>query len=1809
MSHHHRPLHVLASLAALLLSSTALSSGSYAQTRPVQAAGTTAPKAVPPAEALVPINVVRDAERYETQIKATFKPGKRTAADLVAAGAKAATVAQPNMRAAAELFREALFVDPAHATAWAALAEVLLATTPDPSKPADKSDLIGAASAAALRAAEKATTPAETLRALVVLSEAMQRRSYWRPAINALKRAVAIEDTPVRRAALTTMIAEHGFRIVETKTDADAVSPRACLQFSELLAVGKTDFSTFVRVDGRAAAAVTAEGKQLCIDGLKHGQRYQIEVRQGLPSTIDEALIKTVELTVYVRDRAASVRAAGRAYVLPRTGQQGIPLTTVNADEVAIEVFRIGDRNLASAIQSGEFQKQISSYDIEQIKERSGQSVYKGELVTLNKRNEDVTTAFPVSEALPKLLPGVYVLSAGVNARTGGDNGSSSDARQRTSQWFIVSDLGLTAFNGQDGVHGFVRSLATAEPIAGARVRMIARNNEVLGEAKTDARGYVRFAAGLKRGEGGQAPAFLSADTTSGDAADFSFLDLTTAAFDLSDRGVKGRDAPGAVDAFTFADRGVYRPGETVHLTSLVRDDRGRAATLPVTLIVTRPDGVEHKRQVLVDDNLGGRVADLVLGGGAQTGTWRVRVHTDPKAEAISSAAFLVEDFVPERLEMKLEALSPMLEPNTGGSVKLAGKYLYGPPAANLSVEGEIVVRPSQKDVAGLAGFRFGLADEKIVPARKALESLPDTDGEGFATLPIVLPQIDRTARPLEADVIIKLREQGGRTIERTINLPVAASGPRIGIKPLFGATGATFIQAAEGEDATFDTLLVDAAGKPIDSKGLKWELLRLEQRWQWYNRDNEWSYDAQTSTRRVASGTVDASGTTPGRISAKVDWGRYRLEISAADPTDASAAKPIVSSIVFNAGWFQEEAADSPEMLDLALDRPSYKAGDTARVRIVSKMAGKAQIAVINSGVISMQEANLPAGGGEVLVPITDAWGAGAYVTATLFRPLDQTEKRMPGRALGLKWVSVDADARKLQVSLATPEKVKSASKLVVPVTLTGLKAGEQARVTIHAVDAGILNLTRYETPKPDAWFFGQRKLGLEIRDFYARLIDGMRAEKGRLRSGGDGGAADSMSLSGAPPVEATLAMTSGIVTVGQDGKASVSFDLPDFNGTVRLTAVAWSEARVGSTSKDVVVRDAVALTAAAPRFLTLGDEARLQLDVHNVEGPAGTYAVEVKRAASEATGGTPQTLASKSVALKAGEKKLEAISLKPDDVGPMVLDVSIRGPGDVAVKRTLTFDVKPPAGDIKRTTLATLTAKGGKLAVSADLLADLIPSTARVTAHVGPLANLNVVGLLAELDRYPYGCAEQTTSRALPLLYVNDVAKQIGIGADATLKLRVTAAIDRVMEMQDSSGAFGVWGPSNGDLWLTSYVTDFLLRAKENGHAVNGKALSLALDKLANSVAIEQEFTSGGENRAYALYVLARGGRAPVGELRYDIDARLDKFATALAQAQLGAALGLVGDRERAEIAFAAALKKLDISDTATDFRRDYGSNLRDRAAVVTLASELKLAKRDAPRLVDVLAKVYAGRGSTSTQEQAWMLLAAKSLADQAADAALSVNGVAHQGKFTRTFKAGDLAANPLTIVNTGDQPTNAVISVIGSALTPEPAVSKGFTIERRFYTLEGKEIDLKSATGGKSTVAQNDRFVVVVKIDATDAGGRIMLVDRLPAGFEIENPRIVDSGDVKTLDWLKTTRTPEHTEFRDDRFVAAFDFFASENRRRNSDGDRSEAAKTATVAYLVRAVTPGTFVHPAATVEDMYKPDRYARTATGQLSVTTK
>src|ERR1700759_4212755 len=438
------------------------------------------------------------------------------------------------------------------------------------------------------------------------------------------------------------------------------------------------------------------------------------------------------------------------------------------------------------------------------------------------------------------------------------------------------------------------------------------------------------------------------------------------------------------------------------------------------------------------------------------------------------------------------------------------------------------------------------------------------------------------------------------------------------------------------------------------------------------------------------------------------------------------------------------------------------------------------------------------------------------------------------------------------------------------------------------------------------------------------------------------------------------------------------------------------------------------------------------------------------------------------------------------------------------------------------------------------------------------------------------------------MPLLYVNELAAGANLGQDGNVDQRIKDAIERLLARQGSNGSFGLWSAGGDDSWLDAYVTDFLTRAREKGLAVPDALFKSALDRIRNSVVnAEGPEKDGGRNLAYGLYVLARNGAAPIGDLRYLADTKRKDIATPIAKSQLAAALALVGDRNRAERVYGAALGDLAPSPVLQFGRTDYGSALRDAAALVSLGAE-----GNAPRatITQAVLRVEAARGLTpytSTQENAWMVLAARALAKETM--ALDLNGSPIKPAPYRTYKSGELTGQPLKLTNTGDAPVQAVVSVSGSPVVPEPAASNGFKIERNYFTLDGKPVDI-------STAKQNDRFAVVLKItEPKPEYGHIMVSDYLPAGLEIDNPRLVSSGDTGTLSWIEDGQEAVDTQFRDDRFTAAV--------------DRAANSKSVfTVAYVVRAVTPGKYVLPQAYVEDMYNPSRYGRTGTGSVEVRT-
>ncbi len=748
-------------------------------------------------------------------------------------------------------------------------------------------------------------------------------------------------------------------------------------------------------------------------------------------------------------------------------------------------------------------------------------------------------------------------------------------------------------------------------------LRLLAVNNDILGRATTDAQGYARFEPGLLRGTGGNAPALLVAEGPDGD---YAFLDLTQTPFDLSDRGVEGRPPPKPLDVYLVSERGAYRPGETVHLTALVRDARAVAVpNLPITLVVKRPDGVEHLRELTQDQGQGGHQATVTLSRSAMHGTWRALVYSDPKGPSLADLAFLVEDFEPERLTFELASQVPGIDPDHPPDIDLDARFLYGAPAAGLAVEGEIQVRPVAT-IAAFPGYRFGLESESFEPVGGPLPAT-ETDDQGKAAVALTLPEMVPTSKPLEASVQVRVVDDSGRPVERSLVLPVASQLARLGVKPLFDGS------VEEGGNARFEVIAIGADGRRIALDGLHWTLARLTTSFQWYESDGTWDYEPITSSQRVADGTLDTGLADAGRIESPVGWGAYRLALEGPD----GSTLPV--DLEFEAGWYVTPGAeDTPDLLKVSLDKQKYRVGETVKARIEPRFPGLALVMVVDDRVIAMRAVAVPEAGATVELPVTADWGPGAYVTAVLYRPMDLAARRMPARAIGLTWAGVDPGNRDLDLAFDLPPALQGTvsprQTIEIPVAVGNLAAGDTAYVTVAAVDVGILNLTRYQPPAPDDWYFAQRRLGMEIRDLYGQLIDRMQGVPGIVRSGGDGSL---LKLEGPPPSEELVAYQSGIVKLDAQGQASVSFAIPDFNGTLRVMAMTWSATGVGHAVTDLLVRDPVVVTAALPRFLAPGDRSRLLVNLTHVEGPAGAVDLTIATAGGHtaSSGGRRQAFA----------------------------------------------------------------------------------------------------------------------------------------------------------------------------------------------------------------------------------------------------------------------------------------------------------------------------------------------------------------------------------------------------------------------------------------------------------------------------------------------------------------------------------------------------------------------------------------------------
>ncbi len=1570
---------------------------------------------------------------------------------------------------------------------------------------------------------------------------------------------------------------EADFAYLRYRIDVSEAEPKACFVFSAALQ-SETDYAPFVDFRPAFRPALAVSGRELCVGGLDFGTSRTAVVKSGLPAEDGRALAASEEVPIDFDDRPAYVGFKGGGVILPRIESDGLPIETVNVEQVEITVSRVNDRALAEKrITAGETaQEGRYSYLYGQENPRDvAEEIWSGTMDVEALQNAPVVTVFPFASVIGDLEPGSYFVEVTDAKELSGRDGPPASARR----WIVFTDLALTAYRGGHGLDATLRSLQSGQALAGAKVQLIARNNDVLGEGATDLEGRIAFDKPLMAGRGNTAPRLLMAF---GDAGDIAVLDLERAPVDLSSDAVGGRFQDGPIDGYVYTERGIYRPGETVRLTALLRDTTGVAiADRAGSVVVFRPNGLEAGRYRFEQVSAGGLQQDYILSPSASRGQWRAAVELDGLG-AIGSVGFAVEDFVPQRI--KVELTDSLETPILAGDVRdleVDARFLYGAPGAGLTVKTQARIERDPNPFPAFPGFQFGRHDRSF--GGEILEFTDQTaDGEGKTSV-----RIDPRGRGADADVplrvnaVVSVLEPGGRAVAESVRVPYRPRPVYLGVKRFAGEPG----------DEAFEIAAINGETGEGERARLTWKVVSINRHYDWY-RDGGgvWRYRQSRTVHTVNEG-VD---TTPDGGSLKLeleslDWGSHELIVEGPDGVAASYA--------FWVGWggrVSEDGVEAPDRVTLRAPEEPARVGRNAELSISAPYDGEAQIVVATDRVLSVETRPVSKDGTRVSLPVTEDWGEGAYVMVSVFTPRDPVLQAKPQRAVGVAYVPVDIDQRTFELEINAPEVVRPRREQLITVDIEG-GPREPVFVTLAAVDEGILRLTKFDSPDPVTHFFGKKALGVSLYDDYGRLLDPNLGLPADVRTGGDQLGGEGLSV---VPTK-TVALFSGLVDVGRSGKAQVRFDLPDFNGELRLMAVAWSESGVGAVSKSMIVRDPVPTELILPRFMAPGDEAFATASIDNVEGEAGMFEASLTAdgvVSAEGVGTVSRTL-------EQGQRADEPVKIAASATGLSNLSLNVGGPDGFDVERSYQIETRSPylpASNISK----VLMQPGETYAAAAALLDGFVPGSADVTVSFSTLP-VDGAALYASLARYPYGCTEQIISRAMPLIYAEQLLPE---GAETVkgegARTRLQEAVSAVLDRQSADGAFGLWreGDRYASPWLGAFTVDFLYRAKAAGYAVPNEALERAngaLRQVAEGEAWriygydtdvwESRWHSDTQQKLmarsapFALYVLAREGEANVSRLRYLHDRDLSRIESPLARAHLAAALAHMGDRSRAASAFAAAEEALDYENDG-DY---YQTPLRDVAGVLALAAETGFAET-VSRLSERIGVDTPDPSRLTTQEKAFLLLALNGLTDGQVGVDVAVEGLGDGYDNEARYVLSEAEAETgVSFTLGGEAPVFRTVIARGAPETAPPAASSNLRAAKRYYSVSGSGVDL-------SRVTQGDQIVAVLTLSPEERRvNPVIVADLLPAGFEIE--AILRPSDGRegegAFSWIGDIAAAKVAEARDDRFVAAVDL-------------REDSVK---LAYLVRAVTPGEFAMPGVVAEDMYRPDVFARSPAARVTIT--
>ena len=1562
-----------------------------------------------------------------------------------------------------------------------------------------------------------------------------------------------------------------------------------------------TEFLDFVSVSpNENLAQMSLLNRQFCIRGLESNTNYNIQILEGAPIVIGRVTVRSSEIlerNFTITSLGADIGFSDSGFILSKGSSKGVPIFTTNISEIDLSLVRISERSIKDIVQNSyvSLKKNIAPYQLEYILRQTGVPVWEGKYTASSLRNVRVEQVLPIEKILETLPEGLFLLVAReVQAEESNRN------LKFASQWILNTNLGVSAARYAKGMTVNVRALDTAKPITGAEVNLITQSNDIIFSGMTDSEGTLTLPEPSVRGKQANAPSHLVVRSKK----DFAFLTLNHAALDLSSLDIGGRVLSNYGDAYLFTDRGIYRPRETVHLTGLIRNKNANTDGVGnVNLVIHRPNGSVYKKLFPKLGHEASFAQEFKLPADSPRGSWRIDVNTIVANNTIGSTEIDVQDFIPERLKIEVEKNKNLAKLGDSIETHVIAKFLYGAPASDLGVEAEAVIQTLNKSDLREKGAEFYSFGDALQPFNKrsmsSYGSRTSDTGHSIVTSEasnIVFSSLydfGAATLPLEISVAIGVQEPGGRTTK------VKSKQIVMGNKHLIGVRSLTGNQISSTESAVFNVKRWDQDFLQTSVDSLRWQVQPMYWNWDYDYSAARWRYSKDLSSNIIAKGNVDKfkGNQKTGKIKLPaLSWGSYVLTVY-------DSKSKIYNRRIIRSGWSSNANKSEPDFLEVQAQSKHFTAGEEVDIGVKSPFTGLARLSVWTDREIFAQNLNVTKGDNNYKLKTDASWFPGAYIVINAFRPtkIDDTNvlsaaRYMPVRAMGVIYLDGVPNNRRLIVDL--PDKnmfdprVKESLLIKVPQL-----AGKKGYAVVQAVDEGILQLTKFRTPKPDLHFFAKRKLDPDFYDDYGKLLRGDGAVGDiRTGSGSDGGSAGGSSLPVVPTK--SVVIYSGIIDLDTNGNANVPLDLPDFNGSLRTMVTVWTDDSYGAASTEWVVRDPVVSELVLPRYIAPGDTTSGTLILANTTDKP----LEIKTNVFSQGGIELLNQIPNIISLKSGERSQYDIEFRSEETGIGMIEVAVQANNGFSHKRTWEIFSRYAGKGIglggELITIIPNTKK--RVSVNTQSLQKLGRSW---VLNVSDEKDFSSADVLVKLFNYPWTCSEQTVSKAGPVMQAYKLdSKYVGTIANSTqstsAKVWLQSNVDRIISRQSANGAIGLWyegdrlvGPS-----LSSYLVDFLVTAELNGFYLPEGSV---LRAYSWSYELTQKSNLSHNEKTAVLSSLVKAisphTKRSVRLARSLADDSLDSATSSnkawrssgdlLTLSNLAVALHQFGDHERADDL------SNEINNQINEGKADLANLSYGGYYDTTVSRQAKLAENlfylkneNALEFWEKATKQYDNYDGNI--HEMGSMLRAKVAQASLKPIAVEVNGDHFESNLgSLSIPVSSIIGNSssVKVKSHSDRSLYAQLYVRAppkpnTDLTGEPG---DFEISRRIFDFKsGKEIyQFKEAK-------VNDRYIVLLSGGKFGGSGYYsrkilaMIKDPVPAGFQIESI-ISPNNNTDSFEFLPRLSYVNVTEINDDAFFAAN--FINNNNRMN-------------VAYVIRATTPGAYLATQAVMENMYAPKSF-------------